>query len=850
MPQTEFVPEGFQLQGDVESGYGVQLSSRSTIGKHDFSFEVLRPNLFRTTFTTEEHSLPPHPSAALPSVSLGPEKPNIASKEKSSEVTYGNVRATIQWNETPTVKLNRVDSGFTLHEDLAGRSYAIDGTGVAHYSRLKRNTLHIGLGEKAAPMDLTNRSFVLTATDCFGYDVYKTDPMYKHIPLLINATPEGCIGLFSTSHSRGFYSLGGEMDGQWGHFKVYRQDHGGLEEYIMVGETISDIVRLYADLVGYPIRVPRWAMGYISGGYKYTMMDEPRAHDALVEFAEKLKEHDIPCSAMQMSSGYSISQKEPQVRNVFTWNEHRFPDPKAFIEDYHRYGIKLLMNIKPYLLQYHPEYENLKKAGAFFTDPRTNEPAKARLWSNGGGESDVGGHIDFTSEAGFKFWYNGVKYLKGLGCDAMWNDNNEYTIPHDGWICALDGVSSKQMSKVGNRKDIGLWGRALHTELHGKSSHDALLEVKPDERPFVLTRSASPGTMKYAGSSWSGDNVTSWAGMKGSNALSLNAGILKEYAVTKCVQCYGHDIGGFEGPQPTPELLLRWIQLGIYSSRFAINCFKTSPDNSRVGEVIEPWMYPEIIPNVRATIKRRYEMIPFLYSLHLDSHLNATPPQRWTGWGYESDPEVWTHELRGGETQYWLGDALLIGGVFEPGQSKARMYLPKKQGDDAAEFLNLNRPHQYLPAGQWVDVESPWDDSIPVLARVGGVVPVGKDVQVLSPGDKENPANLPEDDYRAVEIFPPRESSGGKWFDSTWYEDDGISLAAAISSFTASYASSEKQIEFKFSAVTSHFKPKWNSLGIILPVGDKRTVVVDGKESKESKEDSRGRVHWNIPVEW
>ncbi|KAK8161730.1 neutral alpha-glucosidase ab precursor [Phyllosticta citrichinensis] len=840
MPQTEFVPENFQLQGDGESGYGVQLSSRSSIGKHDFSFEALRPNLFRTTFTTEEHPLPPHPSAALPSVSLGSEKPSVASAEKSREITYSNVRATVQWNETPTVKLEHVDSGFTLHEDLAGRSYAIDGTGVAHYSRLKRDTLHVGLGEKAAPMDLTNRSFILTATDSFGYDVYKTDPMYKHIPLLINATPEGCIGLFSTSHSRGFYSLGGEMDGQWGHFKVYRQDHGGLEEYIMVGDTISDIVRLYADLVGYPIRVPRWAMGYLSGGYKYTMMDEPRAHDALVEFAEKLKKHDIPCSAMQMSSGYSISQSEPQVRNVFTWNEHRFPDPKAFIDDYHRYGIKLLMNIKPYLLQYHPEYENLKKAGAFFTDPMTNEPAKARLWSNGGGESDVGGHIDFTSEAGFKFWYNGVKYLKGLGCDAMWNDNNEYTIPHDGWKCALDGISSKQKSKAANRNDIGLWGRALHTELHAKSSHDALLEVEPDQRPFVLTRSASPGTMRYAGSSWSGDNVTSWDGMKGSNALSLNAGM-------SLLQCYGHDIGGFEGPQPTPELLLRWIQLGIYSSRFAINCFKTSPDNSRVGEVIEPWMYPEIIPNVRATIKRRYELIPFLYSLHLDSHLNATPPQRWTGWGYESDPEVWTRALRGGETQYWLGDALLIGGVFEPGQSKARMYLPKKQGDDEAEFLNLNHPHQYLPAGQWVDIESPWEDSIPVLARVGSAVPVGKDIQVLSPGEKENPAALPQDDYRAVEIFPPRQSSGGKWFETTWYEDDGISLAAAISSFTVSYASSEKQIKFKFSADASGFKPSWTSLGVVLPVGDKRTVVVDGKQLNESK-DSRGRVHWTIPV--
>src|ERR1700685_1025062 len=90
-------------------------------------------------------------------------------------------------------------------------------------------------------------------------------------------------------------------------------------------------------------------------------------------------------------------------------------------------------------------------------------------------------------------------------------------------------------------------------------------------------------------------------------------------------QCYGHDIGGFEGPQPSPELLLRWVQLGIYSPRFAINCFKTAPDNNLVGDVIEPWMYPSIIPQIRATIKRRYELIPYLYSLALESHMSAIP---------------------------------------------------------------------------------------------------------------------------------------------------------------------------------------------------------------------------------
>ncbi|KAK5241097.1 hypothetical protein LTR16_009769, partial [Cryomyces antarcticus] len=191
-----------------------------------------------------------------------------------------------------------------------------------------------------------------------------------------------------------------------------------------------------------------------------------------------------------------------------------------------------------------------------------------------------------------------------------------------------------------------------------KCSYDALVALEPARRPFVLTRSATAGTMRYAASSWSGDNVTSWQGMKGANALSLNAGM-------SLLQIYGHDIGGFEGPQPSPELLVRWVQLGIFSPRFAINCYKTSPADNSVGDVIEPWMYPEVTHIIRAAIKRRYELLPYIYSLALESHLTASPAQRWVGWGYEDDPNVWEDTLLRGEEQYWFGDNLLIGGVYE-----------------------------------------------------------------------------------------------------------------------------------------------------------------------------------------
>jgi alpha-glucosidase (family GH31 glycosyl hydrolase) len=312
------------------------------------------------------------------------------------------------------------------------------------------------------------------------------------------------------------------------------------------------------------------------------------------------------------------------------------------------------------------------------------------------------------------------------------------------------------------------------------------------------------------------------------------------------LQCYGHDIGGFEGPQPSPELLLRWIQLGIYSPRFAINCFKTDENDNTIGGVIEPWMYDETTPLIRDTIKRRYELIPYLYSLMLESHMTALPPQRWIGHGYESDPEVWTPKVMSGETQYWLGDTLLVGGVYEPGETSAKLYLPKKNGADDG-FINLNEPYQYINSGEWVEIKSEWKNSIPLLARVGGALIVWKSVQTRAPGDHTHPSpNVFEDDYRAIEIFPAMGES--KLYSVTWFEDDGIAARPDISSFTVRYSSTTTDVTVEVEAGKGNkFVPIWKDIHIILPFGDKRLVISRG-EALCKVEDNRGRAVFTMPI--
>lgn len=70
--------------------------------------------------------------------------------------------------------------------DLRARSYALTEHGMIRHWSLDRTRLHLGLGEKAAPIDLTGRKFTLHATDAAWYDSYRTDPLYKHTPFLIS----------------------------------------------------------------------------------------------------------------------------------------------------------------------------------------------------------------------------------------------------------------------------------------------------------------------------------------------------------------------------------------------------------------------------------------------------------------------------------------------------------------------------------------------------------------------------------------------------------------------------------------------------------------------------------------
>jgi Glycosyl hydrolases family 31 len=416
MSQQEFVPKRYKLE-PLEDHHPTFVRIRSQDSPEvSYSFEAVKPGIFKTTFSSPSHPLPPFPIAHAPQADPSAFRIHNEATSRTFHSPEDAVQATLSWADGPPLVTLGFKDAAPLRSDLPFRSYVFDGPGAAHYSRHYRNSLYVGLGERRHHW--ISRIGIL-----------------RFLPLIVSVTMY-FVRIPCTSHAQGYYCIESEMDGVWGFFNIYRRDHGGLEEFFLIGRSLQDVVRLYADLVGYPLLVPRWAFRYLAGDMKYSMLDEPRASDALMEFTNKIQKHDIPCSSFQLSSGYTVSENEPKTRNVFTWNRHRFPDPKGFCDALHRQGIRLIANIKPYVLALHPRYKELAEPGALFTDPRTKQTDVARLWSAGGGESGKGGHIDFSYNTGYDFWYNGVKELRKIGMDCMWNDNNEYVIAFDNWQLA------------------------------------------------------------------------------------------------------------------------------------------------------------------------------------------------------------------------------------------------------------------------------------------------------------------------------------------------------------------------------------------------------------------------------
>lgn len=100
MPQQERVPSAWEHVAPASDEPRIQLKSTGQgLPCFTFTFELIRSNVFRTTFTSDSHPLPPHPSILIPpATQQGLRAETQAGSSGSSKLMrIGDIVATVDW---------------------------------------------------------------------------------------------------------------------------------------------------------------------------------------------------------------------------------------------------------------------------------------------------------------------------------------------------------------------------------------------------------------------------------------------------------------------------------------------------------------------------------------------------------------------------------------------------------------------------------------------------------------------------------------------------------------------------------------------------------------------------------
>lgn len=273
-------------------------STKDTRYIKDFSWtlEFPLPNAYRILLEGPTRPRPPHDNVGLvvkpllfKVLSFDEKQCKASFAFPPSKAIKGRLEFRLSWKALITSEVYHVDNEeVKVTGDTRIRSYALTEHGIIRHYPYERERLHLGLGEKAAPLDLGERSFTLHAADVAFYDTYKSDPLYKHTPFLIS-TPRpdkhGKQGLtyaiFHGTNSISTWDLGRSLDiPSGGMFKTFTQDWGGLEEWFMFGTGVQSVVRTMAKISSKPKLVGRDWLGYLGMYDRYladlSFYDAPR----------------------------------------------------------------------------------------------------------------------------------------------------------------------------------------------------------------------------------------------------------------------------------------------------------------------------------------------------------------------------------------------------------------------------------------------------------------------------------------------------------------------------------------------------------------------------------------------
>lgn len=301
--------------------------------------------------------------------------------------------------------------------------------------------------------------------------------------------------------------------------------------------------------------------------------------------------------------------------------------------------------------------------------------------------------LDYLNPEARKYWaslFSLDKYKETTNEVFIWNDMNEpavfdtfeVTMPKD--CLQTDGRRVYEHREVHNL-----------TGLLMVSATYAGLRARSELRPFVLTRSFFAGAQRYA-AVWTGDCDGSWEHLK------LSLGMIQNLCAAGINFC-GSDVPGFFG-DVSDELLDRWYQASVF---FPFMRGHAHCDTKRR----EPWLLSTLLrAKVRKTILKRYELLPYIYTMFYLCHRRSWPlvMPLWMRYRDSRACDI--------EDQFMFGTSFLVRPVCSEGK-EVKVYLPANEVWYNYSTGEVTSPGELTYSAD--DLEE-----IPVFIKGGSIVPL------------------------------------------------------------------------------------------------------------------------------
>ncbi len=532
--------------------------------------------------------------------------------------------------------------GTPLDEDDPARGIASVGNTWRVWKKLLPEDHVYGLGQKVGPLDKRGPYKGGTSVAMWNSDTYayteSTDPIYVSVPFYLLLRNGRAHGVFLDNTFRTSFDIGKESTD----LLSFGAEDGALDYYLIDGPTPGKVIERYTALTGRMPLPPRWSLGYHQCRYSYYPESKVRW------IADTFRLKKIPADVIWLDIHYL------EGYNPFTWNSERFPDPARMISDLGRQGFRIVTILDP-----HPKaqrgYEPYDTGllGDHFVKNPDGSVYTAPVWpSQADKNPGPSAFPDFSKPAARDWWGGLYHLLTDVGVAGIWNDMNEPAVFENwGHTMPLDVRHDNEGQPTDHREIHNVYG-----QLMTRSTYEGLLKLRPQRRPFILTRASFAGGQRWA-AMWPGDNVSNWAHLRASIPVLLGMGL-------SGMPFVGSDIGGF-AEVPTAELYTRWLQLGVFYPFMRTHTTLGTPDQ-------EPWSFgPQHEAINRRAIELRYELLPYVYNAMREASETGVPAMRPLMLEFPKDERTY-----GMEEEFLFGPSLLVAPVLREAATEHQVYLP------------------------------------------------------------------------------------------------------------------------------------------------------------------------------